>query len=328
MTRQDTFCVAYGSDDNYAKFLGTSMLSLFEKNTDFARIAVYVLDCGISPENRQNLTGIAEKWQREIHFIDMQEAIKGLNLNLGAHKIAVASYARLFLASLLPEEFDRVLYVDCDTLVLDSLRPLWETEFGDALIAGAQDVVDSYFLSVIRLDKSIKYINAGVLLINLAGWRAEKMQEKFLQIIASFGGNVPHHDQGTINAACGARRVVVPVRYNFTTSLFSFSARTIRRIYFLEDYYTQAELDAATKQPAIVHFTTGLLGRPWEQGSTHPYRQAFRDAMARTPWAGTPEAPDSRYPALKAFTVFYNIVPKPVFEVVYRAFSWALHLRK
>ncbi len=326
--QQNTLCVAYGADDNYAKLLGTSMLSLLEHNTDFERIVIYVLDCGIRPENRRNLAGIAEEWRREIHFIPMQEAIEGLHLNLGAHKIAVASYARLFLASLLPEAFDRVLYVDCDTLVLDSLRPFWETDFNGALIAGAQDVVDSYFLNIIRLPKTNKYINAGVLLINLAAWRAEKMQDRFLEIIESFGGNVPHHDQGTINAACGSQRVIVPVRYNFTTSLFSFSARTIRRIYFLDDYYTQEEMDAARANPAIVHFTTGLLGRPWEQGSTHPYRQAFRDTIARTPWAGTPEAPDSRYPALKAFTLFYKVVPKPLFEVVYRAFSWVLHLRR
>ena len=46
-TINDTLRVVYGSDDNYAKFMGVSMYSLFSTNTAFARIVVYVLDCGI-----------------------------------------------------------------------------------------------------------------------------------------------------------------------------------------------------------------------------------------------------------------------------------------
>lgn len=323
-----TLNVVYGSDDNYAKFLGTSMLTMFQSNKDAERIRVFALDCGIQEENRQHLEKIAADYGREITFVPVHEAVESLSLNLGAHKIAVASYARLFLSTLLPEECEKAIYIDCDTLVTDSLAPLWETDMGDAYIAGCQDVVDSYFLDVIHMDRSLKYINAGVLLINLKAWRQEHMQEKFIQIIRDFGGNVPHHDQGTINAACGARRVIVPVRFNVTTSLFSFPARTIRRMYFLEDYYTQEDLDEATSHPAIIHFTTGLLGRPWEKGTEHPYRQAFWDAVNQTPWKGLAEKEDSRYFALKAFAAVYKFMPRRLFECLYRAFSWALHLRK
>lgn len=320
--------VAYGSDDNYAKYLGISMLSLFQRNAEFEQIVVFVLDCGISDENKQRLQGIADAWQRQIHFINMSEAIGSLNLNLGAHKIAIASYARLFLASILPEDCDRVLYIDCDTLVRDSLAPLWATSFGNALIAGAQDTVDSYFLEVIGLPKGTKYVNAGVLLINLKAWREENLQEQFLQTIAKFGGNVPHHDQGTINSVCKERRVIVPIRYNLTANIYSFSAATIRKIYFLEEYYTQEELDAAMAKPAIVHFTTGLLGRPWEEKSTHPEQKAFWDTVEQTPWKGMERKPDSRRFGLKAFIFFHKITPRPIFEFVYRNISWALHLRK
>lgn len=325
---ENTLCVAYGSDDNYAKFMGISMYSLFQHNTSFERIVVYVLDCGISADSRNKLKSIADEWKRELQFINMTEAIGGLNLKLGAHKIAIASYARLFLSSILPGDCDRVLYIDCDTLVRDSLAELWTTDFGNALIAGAQDTVDSYFLKVIGLAQGTKYVNAGILLINLKAWRDEEMQDKFVSLIAKFNGNVPHHDQGTINATCGERRVIVPIRYNLTSNIYSFSANTIRKIYFLDHYYTQAELDQAMAKPAIVHFTTGLLGRPWEEGSTHPEQQAFWDTVARTPWHDLQRKPDSRNAGLKAFILFHKLAPRPVFEFVYRSISWALHLRK
>lgn len=325
---KDTLRVVYGSDDNYAKFMGVSMYSLFESNTEFEQIVVYILDCGITQENKERLAAVAEKWGREIHFVDMGAAVESLNLNMGAHKIAIASYARLFMATLLPEECQRVLYIDCDTMVKDSLAPLWRTEFGTALIAGAQDTVDSYFLDVIGLPKGTKYINAGILLANIAAWREENLQEKFMALIAKFGGNVPHHDQGTINAVCGERRVIIPARYNVTANLYSFSAQTIKKIYFLEEYYTQEELTEAMDKPAIVHFTTGLLGRPWEEKSTHPERENFWHVVNKTPWKGLELKPDTRSLGLKAFIFFHKVVPRPVFEFVYRNISWALHLRK
>ena len=328
MATQNKLIVAYGSDDNYAGYLGISMYSLFETNPEFEHITVYVLDCGISEENRNRLESVAAQWGREVCFINMAEAIGSLNLNLGAHKIAIASYARLFLASILPENVDRVLYIDCDTLVRDSLAELWQTGFGNALIAGCQDTVDSYFLDVIGLPRDVQYVNAGILLINLKAWRDENLQSQFMEMIARFGGNVPHHDQGTINAVCESRRVIVPIRFNLTSNIYSFSAKTIRRIYFLQQYYTQDELDAAMTKPAIVHFTTGLLGRPWEEGSTHPEQESFWAAVRKTPWSSLQKKPDSRYFGLKAFIFFYRITPRPVFEFVYRNISWALHLRK
>jgi len=325
---KDTLRVVYGSDDNYAKFMGISMYSLFETNTAFEKIVVYILDCGITEENKQRLQKVADEWQREIRFIDMRAAVDSLKLNMGAHKIAIASYARLFVAELLPQECQRVLYLDCDTLVMDLLAPLWSTEFGTALIAGAQDTVDSYFLDVIGLPQGTKYINAGILLVNVEAWRAENLQEQFMALIDKFGGNVPHHDQGTINAVCGERRVIIPLRYNVTANLYSFSVQTIRKIYFLEEYYTQTELDEALAMPAVVHFTTGLLGRPWEEGSTHPQKERFWHNVEKTPWRGLQPKADTRSLGLKAFIFFHKIVPRPLFEFVYRNISWALHLRK
>lgn len=324
----DILTVAYSSDDNYAKYLGASMFSLFQHNTDFAGIRVFILDCGIQNENLARLQQIAAQWQREILFIPMTDTIASLDLHLGAHKIAVSSYARLFLSQVLPQSIFKVLYLDCDTIVCDSLASLWKTDLGDAWIAGVQDTVDSYFLKVIGLDDNLPYINAGVLLINLQAWRDKDLPFLFQKIIQKFDGNVPHHDQGTINSACGVHRKVIPVRNNLTSNLYSFSSSTIKHIYFLESFYTQEEIDSAIARPAIIHFTTGLLGRPWEQNSCHPQKDAHEKAMAATPWGPQPLLPDSRYPALKAFTFFYEHCPRKLFEALYRRLCWVLHLRK
>jgi lipopolysaccharide biosynthesis glycosyltransferase len=113
-----------------------------------------------------------------------------------------------------------------------------------------------------------------------------------------------------------------------TSNLYSFSARTISRIYFLKDYYSEKEAREAIAHPAIVHFTTGLVGRPWEENCSHPKAKAFWDTVKDTPWSDLKPAKDSRKAGLRAFTFVYEHMPLGLFETLYRAFSWTLHLRK
>lgn len=328
MAWRETLIVAYAADDNYAKYLGISMLSLFQNNVGFQEIRVFVLDCGIGQENLKKLKEIVGQFEREIVFLPVQEMVAQLDLNMRAHKIAVASYARLFLSSILPSYVERVLYLDCDTLVCAPLRELWETELGDSLIAGVQDTVDKYFLHVIGLGSCIAYTNNGVLLINLKLWREENLEKVFMDFIDRFDGTVPHHDQGVINGVSGERRVILPLRFNVMSNIYAFSVRTIRKMYFLDSYYTQIERDEALAEPAIIHFTPGLYGRPWEEDCHHPAKEDFLRVLRQSPWGEEPLSPGSLKPSVKLFAFFYNHMPLWLFEMIYRAFSWVLHLRK
>lgn len=69
MSWRNELMVAYASDDNYAKYLGISMLSLFQNNKVFKEIRVFVLDCGIGHENLEKLGEIATQFDREIIFL-------------------------------------------------------------------------------------------------------------------------------------------------------------------------------------------------------------------------------------------------------------------
>ena len=318
MSNATVLHVAYASDDRYAKFLGISLTSLLKANTSFDGIVCHVLDCGIGGENKQRLSDIAQAYQRELTFYTVDNIKERLKLQGAAFTIATASYARLFLPSLLPMDVERILYLDCDTIVADSLETMWATPLEGKYIAGVQDTVDVFFQKVIGLEPKLPYINAGVLLINLKAWREDNLQAQFAAFIQRFGGQVPHHDQGTINGVCGDKRVLLPLRYNMTSNLYSFSVHTIERIYFLEKYYSQPELDQALRMPAIVHFTSGLVGRPWEEGCEHPERARFLSAKGETEWAQEPLAPLSLNFKTRVFTLFYRCTPRPVFEAIYR----------
>lgn len=323
----NTLVVAYSADDKYAHYLGISMKSLLDSQKNFQRIHIFIMDCGIGEENKKRLEEIVSEAGQSLDFVDMRNRLESLNLNLGDKTWFVASYARLFLADIIPEEYDRVLYCDCDTIVKDSVEGFWNVDFKDELIAGVQDTVDKFFLNVIGLAEGVKYINAGVILVNLKLWREENIKEEFKKIIEKFGGSVPHHDQGIINCASQNRRIVVPIKYNLTSNNYSFDAETVEKIYFLDEYYSQEEVDDAIANPVIVHFTTGLIGRPWEEGSSHPEKDNFWAVVKRTPWKDLEMLPDSRKKSLKIFTFVFEHIPKRLFIFLYRKASFLLHIK-
>jgi len=324
----EKLCVAYGADDNYAKYLGISILSLFQTNLNFKEIDVFILDCGIGDSNKDKLLGIADEYNKNIYFISMDDYVSRLNLNMGSRKIAIASYARLFLSSVIPESYNRVIYLDCDTIVLDEVTKFWNLVLNDNFIAGVRDTVDKFFLKKIGLSPDDYYVNAGILLINLDAWRREHIEEQFMDFIKKFGGNVPHHDQGTINAICQKRILIVSPEYNVTSNIFTFSARTIKRIYFMNSFYSQEELDLAKKKPVILHFTTGLVGRPWEENCTHPMKKEYIKVADRSPWKKEALLSDSRRFAVKAFAMLYKYTPLFISETVYRIGYRFTHLKK
>lgn len=116
----ESICVAYASDNNYALLMVIFILSLFRSNTQAKEITAFNLDNGIIGENKEKLSGIAGQYSREIVFIPVTECLGKLKLNMGARKISVASYARRFLSSIIPDTCDRVICPDCDVIISDS----------------------------------------------------------------------------------------------------------------------------------------------------------------------------------------------------------------
>ena len=107
----------YSSSDSYSEIAGISITSLLENNRDADDVTIYVIDNGISEQNRQNLETIVERYGRTLIFLDKLniEEISGTKINVGRWHIS--TFFRLFLATLLPDTVDRVMYVDCDMII-------------------------------------------------------------------------------------------------------------------------------------------------------------------------------------------------------------------
>jgi lipopolysaccharide biosynthesis glycosyltransferase len=137
---------------------------------------------------------------------------------LRAPHLSRAAYARLFLSELLPAQ-DRVIYLDTDTLVLENLSALWKMDLNGFLVAAVPD--DFIDPSEIAATKSRlgEYFNSGVMVINLAQWRADNLMPRIIAVMAS--PDLICEDQSVLNMICANRVQLLDRKWNFFTRRFS-----------------------------------------------------------------------------------------------------------
>lgn len=299
--------IVYASDNNFAEMLGISMISLFENNRECSKIDVYILDDKINEDNKAKLLSVAEKYNRKIFFIDVHHL---LNSAMKQQRGSLSTFSRLYITQLIPKEVDKVLYLDCDMIILHSLEELYNTNMDEFYSVGVNDCLSDAHLKLIGLNSDNCYFNAGVLLINLSLWNSDDITDKFEKFSECFKGNVPYADQGIINGVLSKKSKNVDLKYNCYTALFDFSYKDLMTFRKPSKYYSEAEVNEAKSHPAIVHFTTSFLSlRPWVEGCRHPYVGKWLKYKTMSPWADVPLRRDDRSGKKKLAVRIYRALP-------------------
>ena len=98
-------------------------------------------------------------------------------------------------------EVNRIIYLDGDIIVRDSLRELWNTNIDGFPLASIPDTENCTVSHYNRLKypQSLGYFNSGVLLINLQYWREHHVLNDFLQIVKEKRPILRCHDQDIMN---------------------------------------------------------------------------------------------------------------------------------
>lgn len=290
---RDCLHVIFSSDDRYARHMGVAAYSLLEHNRDFREVCVYMIDNKISPENRKKLEETVMSFPNgRVVWIDFTAWLGKLKLNL-PWQISMSSYARLFVASMIPESVGRILYLDCDMIICDSLRTLWETDLHGAVIGAVQDFVNDQTKGAVGLKPQDQYLNAGMLLIDMDAWRARHIEQACLAFIEAKEGRVTHHDQGVLNGVLHDQCRFVPIRYDLMTIHYIFDRRKLCKFFCDHaDFYSVEEINEAKRNPAILHYTPSFTSRPWVKSCKHPLRRLYHETLDKTPWRGTPDEKD------------------------------------
>lgn len=312
--------VLYASDDKFAGILGTSLVSLMENNRDSGEIKIFILDDGISRENKERLSGLIEDYGRTGVFLKVDDV--EIPESFISDRWPKVAFIRLFISELFDERVKRLLYLDCDTIVNGSLGALWQMDMGENIIAGVNDCLSPRYLKNLDMDLNSPYINSGVLLIDLEKYRNFSVREKVSRFIESHAGVIQYPDQDVINAVFEGKILSLAPKYNSITLFYDFAYDDMLKYRKPVKYYTREQMKEAVDEPVIIHFTTSFLSlRPWVKESGHRYTGKFVSCRAISPWKDEPYWEDNRSFLKKAYLKFYRLMPLS-FSV---AFSGWLH---
>lgn len=274
--------IVLASDNYYFPYIYVAIKSLYKSNSKVEDLTVHYIEQDVNEQNLDILRELASQNCRVIDIIkfDMPKEFDEVLPAYGA--ASKTTYVKFWFASMFPEE-ERVLYLDPDVLVLDSLEEMYNIDFHDNLIAGVIENLPWYHMKASLLTDQDSYINGGMVLCNLAGWRKENLEETALTRLRDVSHNL-NFDQGILNEICKSRVLVLPPKYNALAEIFEFkSAERIIKRYGFTHYYTQEEVNEAVQSPAIIHFTGFLYGKPLSLRCTHPYTEYFQSQLKECP---------------------------------------------
>ena len=148
----------------------------------------------------------------EICLITIKSGVISDN-RLVSNRIPNIAYSRLFSCDFIME--DKCLYLDQDIFVNGDIAELFDIELGDSFIAaGIEDSASKEYKSALKKDFSIsieKYINAGVILMNLKLMRIKKWTDKIRILISK---EFPLGDQDVLNVAADNKVLYLKTSYN------------------------------------------------------------------------------------------------------------------
>ncbi len=278
--------IVYVSNDAYAQHLGVSLCSLYDSNEDEEQLQVFVLDTGISADSRKKLRSVAKSFGRQLTFCPLGDLKSRIDADTG--RFDLSTMGRLFVGELLPGTVDRVLYLDCDTVVLRSLKGLWETELRGAVMAAVQEpTIYDEVKQYLGMSRGDPYYNAGVLLIDLERWRREGLRDQVLSYYAGIADLCLFNDQDALNGLLKGRIRDISPRYNFFTNYRYFRYETLCR---MQPAYRKIRKEAflrAKRTPSVIHYAGDE--RPWKAGSLNYYGKAYELYLSMTPWRGAPK---------------------------------------
>ena len=211
--------IFFSTDDNYIPYLDIAIASLIENASKEYKYKIIVLNTGLEPENVSKIM-LNECDGFSIEFVNISAEVEKIKKSLkNVYHFSVVTYYRLFIASLFPT-YEKIVYLDCDLVVLGDVSELYHTDLGDNILGAApEEFIRNTKGFRLYADKSIgvdpsTYVNAGVLVINLVAFREHRIMEQFIELITAYDFDLLDPDQAYLNYLCRGRIHVLPNGWN------------------------------------------------------------------------------------------------------------------
>ena len=249
----NTIHICIAADRNYKLPLSVLLDSVLKNSCKHACVA-HVLFDGLSDKYRKQLHKKYKNTNLSLDFIDMSGYV------FDFHGLDMQHWTKtIFYRIMIPEIFqslDRILYIDCDTLVLNDLSELFNTELTEN--SNIAMVVDkfSWKTQIVKLGLT-NYFNSGMILFDLQKCRTDNFANKCVQWLHDNPDKAMFPDQDAINTV--------------------YAGKILRLNNIYNKQFAPNEQIAFDKQPVIIHFLSAV--KPWMWNAPIAYSKMYRQYL-------------------------------------------------
>ena len=254
-------------DQNYIKPLEVMMYSL-RLNNMTEEFHVWLIYDNINQHALNKLKKFGLKIGIQVSTLTMNKNIKFPDSLLNLHDYPKEMYFRLLSSKILPADLHRIIYLDPDILVINSIVPLWELDLEGKMFAasvheGLTDIMSS--INNIRLGTSTGYFNSGIMLMDLDQMRKKIKITEITQAIEEHHDTLILPDQDILNYLYGEDILKIPeTRWNYDARAFSV---------YLTRSTGEINTEWVMKNTSILHFCG--KPKPWQKEKHSRFKSLY-----------------------------------------------------
>lgn len=218
--------IALCSDRNAADGLAGVIASASRHLNPACSLHIHIIDCGLGEAVQHRLQATTARLNRtQIEFLQLPASKLSRFPFPSAHvHVTLAAYGRLLIHELLPD-IDRLIYLDCDLLVMRDLSELYFLDLEGKPLAAAPDLIigrvgsemETLVQDIPGIDPQLPYLNSGVLLLDLSALRQMDVSDLYSKALRKVSAKF--HDQTLLNTVFHGRWKVLPSSWNRTVFL-------------------------------------------------------------------------------------------------------------
>ena len=269
-TRENDVHIVFSTDDNYIKYLAIAIYSLETHITSANKYNIYILNYGISEQNRNKIKFLITKNNINIEFIDISKYLANIENKILYTRLhfTPAIYYRFFISNIFAI-YKKVIYCDCDIVFKNDIAKLWQIDLKNNYIAAVKDIsvrkesfsnktkIKNYYTEILKLKNPRNYFNSGILIFNIEQLKSVNFSELCISVLQQL--KTPRYpDQDVLNILCEDKVLFLDYKWNVLNHILVEHPDIIKYLCNNE----KENFVNAYNSPSILHFSSPI--KPWQ----------------------------------------------------------------
>ena len=277
--------ICLSCDFNYIQHMAVSMASILhnsDENTEFCFHVIHDGSVTIEMKNRLMILSEIKPFELKLYRFDRGFYNRMENVPVKGRFTETVLY-RIMAPSIL-KDISKVLYLDSDIIVVQSIAQLWDTDMDGFCVAAIDNYPFPVNIVELGLPKSGPYFNSGVLLMDLDCMRKENTEQKAIDFIKESGSLCKAPDQDVLNAVFYNAYLPLPPKYNARHLFFMPSFYLNKKLYHnVKQYYGEDDFNDVIHSPVIIHYAGP--SKPWHYENKNRLKEEYWKYLRMTPWS-------------------------------------------